>query len=183
MEAGTYVLSEKRDLFAKIEHWPEFVDCGLAFGHCFFRRGEFQPCRQSLLARCRPSGAHQLKKRPAAENVKIGRVRMIGFEEPIARLTESRPFPVKSGEATFVESDGSPGQGSLPSRALMNNNKKNECRDRNWEKPIIPPGDERAGNKHDQSPRAERMELALLIICRKLTFLESLLVFWPQISV
>ena len=97
MQAGTYVFSEKRDLFAKIEHWPEFVDCGLAFGYCFFRRGEFQPCRQSLFARCRPSGAHQLKERPAAEHIKIGRVRMIGFEEPMPRLDRVPPISRQVG--------------------------------------------------------------------------------------
>ena len=46
----------------------------------------------------------------------------------------------------------------------MNNDKNERMRDRNREKPIVPPGDERAGNKHDQSPRAERMETALLTV-------------------
>ena len=97
VQSGTYVLAEQRDLFAKIEHWPKFVDRCLAFRHLLFRRGEFQPSRQSLLSGGSPSGAYQLKERPAAEDVEIGRVGMFGIEEPIARLDRVPPISRPAG--------------------------------------------------------------------------------------
>ena len=65
----------------------------------------------------------------------------------------------------------------------MDDDEDDKCCYGDREKPVIPPGDQRTRDEHDESPSAQRVETALVLFCRKFSFLKPLLVFGPQISV
>jgi hypothetical protein len=84
------VIGEHRDVFAKLEHRPQFVDRRLAREHLGNRRALAQPLDQRRLAGTGPRRVDQLEQRRAPEHVEVV---CVGMALEVRRAVTSLAVP------------------------------------------------------------------------------------------
>ena len=108
---------------------------------------------------------------------------MIRIEKTQPRFARAGPPPVEPRESAVIEGDRSCGQSGATRNTLMQYEQDRKREHGNWQQPVVPPGENAAGDHDDQSPNAYRSGSPVEVFSLGPPALEPAFVFRPQTSV
>ena len=136
VDAGPHVGAGQRHALAQVERRGQLGD-GLAAGVNLERRGgRRQPRRERFFAGARACDREQLEQRPAAEQVEVIGVQVVGVHEAVTRLARPRPPILDARSPALVEVNRPRSEIALANDGVVPLHEPPEGDDRGGEPPI-----------------------------------------------
>ena len=103
MATCAHLVPEQREVFAQVDERLQLADGVLPSAHFRDVRRREQPSRECLFPRANAGRRQQLEERAAPEQIEVGRIGVIGNEEPLARFAGPGPRVGHTRDALLVE--------------------------------------------------------------------------------
>src|SRR5215831_11746337 len=177
MNGSPYIFSKHSKVFTKIDIAAKFINGFLPPSDLGRSSGTPQPIRERLFSGKSARQRQELKQGPFAEEVQVGRIRVVFVNVPVAWIAGSDPPVLDARQSALIEKRRTLSLSPKLANPFVTRNENDECGDRNQHPPAgknMNAGRQPHDNKEDDSgakPRVADQQVEFLIALHLLTAL------------